>query len=47
MRFVEGVLVGGLLAMGATYVCNEMLTKNDTKKMMKKGKQFVRKMGLM
>ena len=47
MRFVEGMLVGGLLTVGVTYICNEMLTKNDTKKMMKKGKQFVRKMGLM
>lgn len=43
MRFVEGMLVGTLITVGATM----MYTKNDTHKMMKKGKQFVRKMGLM
>ena len=46
MRFVEGMLVGSLLTVGATVMCNEMLTRNNTKKMMKKGKQFVKKMGL-
>lgn len=46
MRFIEGMLIGGLLAVGATYACVEMMPKNETKKMMKKGKQFARKMGL-
>ena len=46
MRFIEGMLVGSLLTVGATAICNEVITKNDTKKMMKKGKQFVKKMGL-
>lgn len=47
MRFVEGMLVGGLMAVGATWVCTEVLPKRESKKMMKKGKQFVKKMGLM
>lgn len=46
MKFVGGMLVGSLLTMGATAVCTGMVTKNDTKKMMKKGRQFVRKMGI-
>lgn len=46
MKFVEGMLIGSLLTVGATMVCNEMFTRNDTKKMMKKGKQFVKKIGL-
>lgn len=46
MRFVEGMLVGGLLTVGATFIYNETINKNDAKKMMKKGRQFVKKMGL-
>lgn len=46
MKFVEGMLVGGMLAVGATVMYNEMVYKKDAKKMMKKGKQFVRKLGL-
>lgn len=46
MRFVSGMLVGGLLTIGATAMYNGMYTKNDTKKMMKKGRQFVKKMGI-
>ena len=47
MRFIEGMLVGGLMAVGATLVYTEMLPKSDTKKMMKKGKQFAKKMGML
>ena len=46
MKFVGGMLIGSLLTVGATAVYTGMLTKNDTKKMMKKGRQFVRKMGI-
>lgn len=46
MRFVSGMLVGSLVTMGATAMYNGMCSKNDTKKMMKKGKQFVKKMGI-
>lgn len=47
MKFVEGMLVGGMLTLGATMMYNEVVTKKDARKMMKKGKQFVKKMGLM
>ncbi len=47
MKFVEGMLIGGMLTIGATVMYNEMITKKDTRKMMKKGRQFVKKMGLM
>lgn len=47
MKFVEGMLIGGMLTLGATMMYNEVVTKKDARKMMKKGKQFVKKMGLM
>lgn len=47
MKFVEGMLVGGVLTIGATVLYNEVITKKDTRKMMKKGRQLVKKMGLM
>lgn len=47
MKFFEGVLFGSLITVGATMMYNEVMTKNDSKKMIKKGKQFVKKMGLM
>lgn len=46
MKFASGMLVGGMLAVGATVVYNEMVCKKDTKKMIKKGKQFMRKLGI-
>lgn len=46
MRFIEGMLIGSIITVGATLACTEIIPKNDTKKMMKKGKQFARKMGL-
>ena len=47
MKFVEGMLVGGVLTIGATVFYNEVITKKDARKMMKKGRQLVKKMGLM
>lgn len=47
MKFVEGMLIGGMLTLGATMIYNEMTNKKDARKMMKKGRQFVKKMGLM
>ena len=46
MRFIEGMLIGSLVTVGATLMYTNVIPKNDTKKMMKKGKQFARKMGL-
>ena len=46
MRFMEGIIVGSLLATGATLLCTNNYNIVNAKKMMKKGKQFVRKMGI-
>lgn len=48
MKFFEGMIIGGMIALCATMVCtqNNLICKSDTKKLMKKGKQFARKMGL-
>lgn len=45
MKFTKGLLLGGMLAAGMMmmYADNNI----NTKKMMKKGKQFARKMGIM
>ena len=45
MKFVKGVLIGGLLVTGAAIMYTEM-GKTSKKKMMKKGRQMVRKMGI-
>lgn len=45
MKFTKGLVVGGLLATGLLMMYNDtdLLSKN---KMMKKGKKFVKKMGI-
>lgn len=45
MKFTKGMILGGMIAAGMMmmYADNNM----NTKKMMKKGKQFARKMGIM
>ena len=45
MKFVKGVVIGGLLVTGAAMMYTEM-GKTTKKKMMKKGRQMVRKMGI-
>ena len=46
MKFVKGLVIGGLVTTGMV-----MLWQNDnmfnTNKMMKKGKKFVKKLGIM
>lgn len=46
MKFVKGMILGGLITTGAMMIYNngDMLNK---KKMMKKGKQLVKKIGIM
>lgn len=46
MKFVKGVMIGGLITTGLImmYTESDMLNK---KKVMKKGKQLVKKMGIM
>lgn len=46
MRFVKGMVIGGLLSAGVTMLCTEKMQPNR-KKMVKMGKQFARKMGIM
>ena len=45
MKFVKGVVIGGLLVTGAAMMYTEM-GKTSKKKMMKKGRQMIRKMGI-
>ena len=47
MKFIEGVMIGGLIGVGAVVMYNEIGVKNDAKKMMKKGKKFIKKMGIL
>lgn len=45
MKFVKGIMIGGLLTTGIVMMYNEgMMNK---RKMMKKGRQFAKKMGIM
>ena len=46
MKFVKGMLIGGMATMGAIMMYNKM-SKKRKKQMMKKGKQFAKKMGIM
>ena len=46
MKFIKGMIMGGLLSAGAMYMYGEMSGK-DKKQMIKKGKQFARKLGIM
>ena len=45
MKFAKGILVGGLITTGIIMMYNDsnMMNKN---KMVKKGKQFVKKLGI-
>ena len=46
MKFIKGVMIGGLITTGLVMMYTETGMMNK-KKMMKKGKQFARKMGIM
>lgn len=46
MKFVRGMVVGGLISAGVALMCTEKMQPNR-KKMIKMGKQFARKMGIM
>ena len=45
MKFMKGMLVGTLISAGVMYIMQD--NENSKKKMIKKGKQFARKMGLL
>lgn len=46
MKFVKGMIIGGLISAGVTMMCSETLEPKK-RKMVKMGKQFARKMGIM
>ena len=45
MNFVKGVMVGSIITAGTMLMYSEGLDENK-KKVMKKGKQFMKKMGM-
>lgn len=46
MKFVKGMIIGGMVSAGAMMLYKEMSGKNK-KQMIKKGRQFARKMGIL
>lgn len=48
MKFTKGLIMGGLLTTGLLMMYNESdMIKRNKKKMMKKGKQIAKKVGVM
>ena len=46
MKFVRGMIIGGLISAGVAMMCTEKMQPNR-KKAIKMGKQFARKLGIM
>ena len=46
MKFIKGMVIGGMATMGAVMMYNEMSNRSK-KQIMKKGKQIVKRMGIM
>lgn len=46
MKFVKGMIIGGMVSAGAMMVYKEMSGKSK-KQMIKKGRQFARKIGIL
>jgi len=46
MKFVKGMLIGGFATVGAMMMYREMSGKSK-KQMVRKGKQFAKKMGML
>lgn len=46
MKFTKGLLIGGLITTGVIMMYSDSKTMNKNK-MMKKGRQFAKKMGIM
>lgn len=45
MKFMKGMLIGGIVTAGIAMIYAETMDQNK-KKMMKKGRQFAKKMGI-
>ena len=46
MKFIKGMIMGSIVSAGAMIAYKEMSVRNR-KQMIKKGKQFARKMGIL
>ncbi len=46
MKFVRGMIIGGLISAGVAMMCTEKMQPNR-KKAIKMGKQFAKKLGIM
>lgn len=46
MKFIRGMVVGTLISAGVAMMINDGTNSNNKKKMIKKGRQFVRKLGI-
>lgn len=46
MKFIKGMIMGGIVSAGAMMVYKEMSGRNKNQ-MIKKGKQFAKKMGIL
>lgn len=46
MKFVKGMLVGGLISAGVAIMCSDTMQPSK-RKMVRMGKQFAKKMGIM
>ena len=45
MKFMKGMLIGGIVTAGIAMMYAETMDQNK-RRMMKKGKQFIKKMGI-
>lgn len=46
MKFVKGMLLGGIVTAGVAMMCTDAMGESK-RKMMKKGKKIARKMGIL
>lgn len=46
MKFIKGMVIGGLISAGVAMMCTETMGSRKNK-MVKMGRQFVKKMGIM
>ena len=47
MKFIKGLVIGGLISTGMMMMWSDNNGHMNTKKMAKKGKQLVKKMGIL
>jgi len=46
MKFMKGILIGGIVTAGIAMMYSETMDQNK-RRMMKKGKQFAKRMGIL